>query len=83
MQYSTRNTIRIVLQNTLRKFRNIRSSLKFITLSFVLRQDHNLFQSKFTTDCDLAVPLTISNVLSFPEGHPVVGIYYFLPSCQL
>jgi hypothetical protein len=32
----------------------------------VLRQVHSLFQSEFFIECDRMLPLSISNVLSFP-----------------
>jgi hypothetical protein len=32
----------------------------------VLRQARNLFQSEFSTQCDLVLPLSISSTLSFP-----------------
>ena len=37
----------------------------FIQLS-VLRQVHSLFGSRFTTQCDLVLPLSVSSILSFP-----------------
>jgi len=47
----------------------------FILLS-VLRQ--RLFQSEFSIECDLVLPLLISNILSFPEDHPVAAYVLFL-----
>ena len=36
---------------------------------FVLQETevHNLFQREFSTECDLALPLSISIALSFPK----------------
>jgi hypothetical protein len=39
----------------------------------VLRQVNSLFQSEFSTECDLVLPLSISSVLSFPYGHIVAA----------
>jgi hypothetical protein len=43
--------------------------MSFIPQS-VLRQVHSLFQSQFSTECDLVLPLPISSTVSFPESHP-------------
>jgi hypothetical protein len=43
----------------------------FITLLPVLQQ--RLFQSKFSIEGDLVLPLSISSTLSFPEDHPVAA----------
>ena len=45
--------------------RHIRTSGSFIRQS-ALRQVHNLFQTEFSTECDLVLPLSIFSVLSFP-----------------
>ena len=34
--------------------------------SIVCQQVYSVFQSKFSTQCDLVLPLSISNILSFP-----------------
>ena len=49
----------------------------------MLRKYHRLFETKFTTWCDLVFPLSISSILSFPYGQPVAVYVFFLvfPSC--
>ena len=49
----------------------------------VLWQIHSLFQSEFSTVCDLVLPLSISSILSFPWGHTAAPCIFFLvfPSC--
>ena len=44
----------------------------------VLRQVHNLFQRQFSGQSDLVLPLSISTILSFHEGHPVADYIFFL-----
>jgi Sec-independent protein secretion pathway component TatC len=44
----------------------------------VVHQVHSLFQSLFSTECDLVLPLSISSILLFPEGHPVAAYFFFL-----
>jgi len=46
----------------------IHVSVSFIGSS-VLQNVHSLFQSKLSTECDLVLPLSISSILSFLEGH--------------
>jgi hypothetical protein len=43
----------------------------------VLHQVHSLFQSLFSTECDMVLSLSISSILSFPEGHPVAAYVFF------
>jgi len=44
-----------------------------------IRQVHILFQSEFSTDCDLVLRFSIFCILSFPYGHPVdVYIFFFV-----
>jgi hypothetical protein len=50
--------------------------LSFVLLS-VLRQALSLFQSQFSTECDLVLPLSISSILSLPEGHSVTAYVFF------
>jgi hypothetical protein len=45
--------------------------------NFVLRQVHSLSQSEFYTECDLVLPLSISSVLSHPQGHQVAAYIFF------
>jgi len=40
-----------------------------IIRSSLLQKIHSIFQSKLLTECDLVLPLSISRILSFPEGH--------------
>ena len=44
----------------------------------VLRQIHSLFQSKLSEQRDLALPLKISSILSFPQDSPVAAYVFFL-----
>jgi len=37
--------------------------------SSVLQKVHSLFQSKLLSECDLVLPLPISSILLFSEGH--------------
>ena len=46
--------------------------------SLVLRESHSNFQSQFYTQCDLVLPLSIYNIPSFPEGHPVAAYIFFI-----
>ena len=55
--------------------------LSFI-LQSVLRQVHSLFQSEFSTGYDLVLRLSVSSILSFPQGHPVAACVFFLISRQ-
>jgi hypothetical protein len=34
--------------------------------------------SEFSTQCDLVLPVSISTILSFPQGHPVAAYVFFL-----
>jgi hypothetical protein len=43
-----------------------------------LRQVRSPFQSEFSTQYDLVLPLSISSNLSFPQGHPVAAYVFFL-----
>ena len=43
-----------------------------------LRQLHNLFQSEFSKQGDLVLPLSISSIVCLPYGHPVAA-YVFYP----
>jgi hypothetical protein len=52
---------------------NVRCNLTVVfAMSFVihsavvLRQVHSLFQSEFSTERDLALPVSVSSILSFP-----------------
>jgi hypothetical protein len=44
----------------------------------LLRQGHRLFHSLFSTECDLVLSLSVSNILSFPQGHPAAAYIIFL-----
>jgi hypothetical protein len=46
--------------------------------SAALRQVHSLIQSEFFTDCDPVPSISISSILSFPEGHPVAAKVFLL-----
>jgi hypothetical protein len=39
---------------------------------------HNLFQSEFSTQCELVLSLSVYRILSFPSGHPLAGCISFL-----
>jgi len=49
----------------------------FIPLS-ALRQLHRLFQSEFSNECDLVLPLSISSIVCLPYGQPVAAYVFFL-----
>lgn len=51
-------------------------------LTSVLRQVRNLFQSEYSKKCDLVLPILISSILSFPQGHTVVAyvVFFLFPS---
>ena len=57
---------------------HIHSFIHSFIPSPALRQVHSLLQGKFSAEYDLVLPLSISSVLSFPEGHPVVAYAFFL-----
>jgi hypothetical protein len=42
-----------------------------------LRQVHTVFASKFFTQSDLVLPLSIYSILSFSYGHPVAAYVFF------
>ena len=42
------------------------SSIRSFTPQSVLREVHGLFQSEFSIQCDLVLPLAISSIFSFP-----------------
>jgi hypothetical protein len=46
--------------------------VRFLVSSFilfsVLRQFRSLFQSEFSIECDLVLPVSISSIFSFPWG---------------
>ena len=44
----------------------------------VLGHVHIPLRSSFFTECNLVLPLSISSILSFPEGHPVAAYAFFL-----
>lgn len=44
----------------------------------VLGHVHISFRSDFFTECKLVLPLSISSILSFPEGHPIAAYVFFL-----
>ena len=49
------------------------------SLHNVLREVHSIIQSKFSTQCDLVLPLSVSSILQFPSGHPLADYVFFLP----
>jgi len=49
-----------------------------IILLSVLRQVHILVHSEFPPHCDLVLPISISSILSFLQGHPVDAYVFFL-----
>jgi hypothetical protein len=52
--------------------------LVLIILQSVLRQIHSRFQSEFSAQCDLVLPLSIFSILSFPSDHPAAAYAFFL-----
>ena len=47
-------------------------------ITSVLRQDRSLLQVEYSKKCDIVLPLLISSILSFPQGHPVAAHVFFL-----
>lgn len=45
----------------------------------VMRQVHRHFQSEFSTHWDAVFPLSVSRILSFPQGHPVPARFLVFP----
>jgi len=43
-----------------------------------LRQIHGLFQSQFSRNGDLLLPISNCNIISFPLGHPVAAYAFFI-----
>jgi hypothetical protein len=43
-----------------------------------LRQVHSLFQSEFSAERDVLLPLSISGILSFSYGNPLAVYIFFL-----
>ena len=56
----------------------IHPSIRLFTPKSASRQLHNPSQSQFSTQCDLALPLPISIILSFSEGRSVAAYIFFL-----
>jgi len=50
----------------------------YIIPFFVSRHVYSLRQYQFSTQCDLALPLSIYKTLSFIYGHPVAAYVFFL-----
>jgi len=40
-------------------------------------QVHRLFQSEFSTECDLELPPSVFTIFLFPEGHPLTAYILF------
>ena len=38
---------------------------------------HNLIENALSTECNLVLPLSLSKILSYPEGHPVSAYLFF------
>jgi hypothetical protein len=55
-----------------------RQSMLSIIKQSALRQAHSLFQSQFSTECDLVLPLSISSIFSCPQDHPIAAYAFFL-----
>ena len=47
-------------------------------LTPVVRQVRSLFQSEYPKKCNPVLPLLISGILSFPQGHTVAAYVFFL-----
>jgi len=50
--------------------------------SLVSQQVHSLFQSEFSKECALALPVSMSDILSFPSCHSVAAYSFSLSSCN-
>jgi hypothetical protein len=57
---------------------DIHSFIHSLILLSVLRQGYSLFQSEFSTEGDLLLPLSISKLLSFSLGNPGPAYAFFL-----
>ena len=55
----------------------INSFIHLLIPQWVLRQVHSLFQSEFSIQCDPVLPLSISSIMSFGQGHPVDAYFPF------
>ena len=53
------------------------SFIHLLIPQWVLRQVHSLFQSEFSIQCDPVLPLSISSIMSFGQGHPVDAYFPF------
>ena len=42
-----------------------------------LRQVRSFFQSQFSAECDLVLPISISSIFSFPKCHPIAAYLFF------
>jgi hypothetical protein len=62
--------------------RGLLKSQSIITQS-VLRQFHSLFQSEFSRECKLVLPLSSYSIFSFPEGRRVAAYAFFLVCSSL
>jgi DUF1365 family protein len=49
----------------------------------VLRQVHNLFQTKFSEECDPELPASTSNIFLLPSGHSTAAYVSFLAFLSL
>ena len=43
-----------------------------------LWQFHSLFHSEFSTEWDVVLPLSVYNIISFPQSHPIAAYIFFL-----
>ena len=62
---------------TLKQYWHACDIYSFILLS-VLWQIHSLFQSEFSTQCNLVLLLSFSSIFWFSQGHTVAAYIFFL-----
>jgi hypothetical protein len=55
-----------------------RSWVLWKLLGLSLRVEHVLFESGSSTKCDIFLPLSNSNIISFPQGHAVAAYIFLL-----
>jgi hypothetical protein len=55
---------------------SVNTGIHSFILQSVLRQVRSLFQSEFSIECNLVLPLSISSIFSFPYDHPVAAYVF-------
>jgi hypothetical protein len=68
----------ILKRNRLTECTDLPMECTFLHNVFCLRSDPLPFQVEFSTKCDLVLPLSTFNILSFTQGHQVAAYVFFL-----